>query len=106
MIRFSVKLLRGAVMAMILADLETIDKRSRRFTRYFSIAHLYNAGLSEDELQTYRNALAKLLNSLSWHPRITLPQAVPLRQTALYTGPQGAQAEEHQPQAEHAIDSK
>ncbi len=37
---------------------------------------LHNAGLTEDELQTYRNALAKLVNSLSWHPRITLPQPI------------------------------
>lgn len=64
------------VLAFILADLESLDKRSRRFIRYFSLAHLYNAGLGEDELQTYRNALAKLVNSLSWHPRITRPEAI------------------------------
>jgi WD40 repeat protein/mono/diheme cytochrome c family protein len=64
------------VLALILRDLDRLDKRSRRFTRYFSLAVLANAGLGEDELQTYRNALAKLLNSLSWHPRITLPTAV------------------------------
>src|SRR5262249_19860063 len=57
----------AAVFALILADLESREKRSRRFTRYFSLAHLYNAGLGDDELQTYRNALAKLINSLSWH---------------------------------------
>src|SRR5256885_1950307 len=49
------------VTAAILADLEKIEPRSRRFTRYFSIAHLHNAGLGDDELQTYRNALAKLI---------------------------------------------
>jgi hypothetical protein len=64
------------VFAHILADLESVDKRSRRFLRYFSLVHLYNAGLGNDELQTYRNALAKLVNSLSWHPRITLPRPV------------------------------
>ncbi|HEX5268976.1 MAG TPA: c-type cytochrome domain-containing protein, partial [Gemmataceae bacterium] len=64
------------VDALILADLEKRERRARRFARYFSIAHLYNAGLGDDELQTYRNALAKLLNSLSWHPRVTLPQAI------------------------------
>ena len=61
---------------MILADLEPQEQRSQRFLRYFSLAPLANAGFSPDELQTYRNALAKLLNSLSWHPRITLPKAV------------------------------
>src|SRR5262245_22145017 len=52
---------------VMLADLEKVDPRARRFVRYFSITHLFNAGLGEDELQTYRNALAKLINSLSWH---------------------------------------
>jgi WD40 repeat protein len=64
------------VSRLILADLDQVEKRSRRFTRYFSLAHLYNLGFGDDELQTYRNALAKLVNSLSWHPRITLPVAV------------------------------
>src|SRR5262249_3147932 len=64
------------VLAVILADLDGLDKRSRRFTRYFSLAPLANAGLADDELQTYRNALAKLLGGLSWHPRITRPAAI------------------------------
>jgi WD40 repeat protein/mono/diheme cytochrome c family protein len=64
------------VAAWMLADLDKVDRRARRFARYFSIVDLFNAGLTEDELQTYRNALAKLLNSLSWHPRVTLPQAI------------------------------
>src|SRR5262245_51631514 len=68
--------LETEVYARIRDDLETVEKRARRFTRYFSLAPQYNQGLSADELQTYRNALAKLLNSLSWHPRITLPRAV------------------------------
>ncbi len=66
----------AAVFSLILADLEPQDQRARRFLRYFSLAPLANAGFSPDELQTYRNALAKLLNSLSWHPRITNPKAV------------------------------
>jgi WD40 repeat protein/mono/diheme cytochrome c family protein len=60
----------------ILADLDRQEPRSRRFLRYFSLAPLANAGAGPDEMQTYRNALAKLLNSLSWHPRITLPRAI------------------------------
>ncbi len=66
----------ASLQELMLADVETVDKRSRRFLRYFSLLPLANAGLSEDELQTYRNALAKLLNSLSWHPRITKPKAI------------------------------
>jgi hypothetical protein len=64
------------VQDRILADLEKREKRSRRFTRYFSLAPLANAGAGEDELATYRQALSKLLNSLSWHPRITRPQPI------------------------------
>ncbi len=66
----------AAVFTLVRDDLEKVEKRGRRFTRYFSLANLYNLGLSDDELQTYRNALAKLLNSLSWHPRVTLPRPV------------------------------
>jgi mono/diheme cytochrome c family protein len=65
-----------AVNELILADLEKLDRRSRRFQRYFSLHHLQNAGLGEDELQTYRNALSKLINSLSWHPKIRKPEAI------------------------------
>ncbi len=71
------------VLAAILADLEKMDKRSRRFQRYFNLSHLANAGLGEDELQTYRNAVSKLINSLSWHPKVTVPVAIDARRTVL-----------------------
>ncbi|HTU21449.1 MAG TPA: c-type cytochrome domain-containing protein [Gemmataceae bacterium] len=64
------------VQERILADLDKQEKRTRRFSRYFSLAPLANAGAGEDELATYRRALGKLLNSLSWHPRITLPKPI------------------------------
>src|SRR5262249_36086998 len=64
------------VQRFVLADLEAMERRDRRFARYFSIAPQYNAGLGESELQSYRIALRQLLNSLSWHPRIHLPKAV------------------------------
>jgi hypothetical protein len=64
------------VCEQILADLDKLEKRSRRFTRYFSLAPLANAGAGADELETYRRALGKLLNSLSWHPRTTLPKPI------------------------------
>ena len=71
------------VHAAVLADLDGLDRRARRFQRYFSLAHLYNAGLSDDELQTYRNALSKLLNSLSWHSKITRPAPIDPAKTVL-----------------------
>jgi hypothetical protein len=67
---------QGDVDALVLADLDRMERRARRFARYFSIVDLYNAGLTADELQTCRNALAKLVNSLSWHPRIALPRPI------------------------------
>ncbi len=71
------------VFEYILADQESLEGRTKRFTRYFTITNLYNAGLSEDELQTYRNALSKLINSLSWSPRITVPRAIDPARTIL-----------------------
>jgi WD40 repeat protein/mono/diheme cytochrome c family protein len=66
----------SAVTGLVLADLDKRERRARRFTRYFSLAPLANAGAGPDELLTYRHALSKLLNSLSWHPRITPPAPV------------------------------
>jgi len=51
----------------IFNDLRSIHERDRVFARYFSVAHLANLGLSLEELETYRLALAKLMNSLSWN---------------------------------------
>lgn len=67
----------------VLSDLEQFDRRARRFQRYFSFTHLLNAGLSDEELQTYRNALSKLVNSLSWNSKIAVPVAVDPKQTIL-----------------------
>jgi len=61
----------SAVFALIRDDLDKLDRRSRRFARYFSLHPQFNQGLSNEELQTYRRGLNKLLNSLSWHPRLT-----------------------------------
>src|SRR5262245_16561194 len=64
------------VLQWVLADLENTDRRGRRFLRYFSLAPLANAGAGPDELRTYRNAVSKLLNSLSWHPKVRIPQPI------------------------------
>ncbi|MGH7171709.1 MAG: c-type cytochrome domain-containing protein [Gemmataceae bacterium] len=66
----------GQMVALIHADLQALPERDRRFARYFTLAHLANAGLSEDELQTYRFALAKLVNSLSWNKDIVPSRSV------------------------------
>ena len=51
-------------------DLKSLPKRDRPYARYFSLTHLKNAGASKEELATCRSALAKLINSLSWHRRL------------------------------------
>jgi mono/diheme cytochrome c family protein len=66
----------GEVRRLILADLQATEPRQRRFVRYLTLTHLYNAGRPDDELQTCRVGAAKLVNSLSWHPRITVPEAL------------------------------
>jgi hypothetical protein len=77
------QILEADLNARILADLQKADRRERRFFRYFSLVPQYNAGLAEDELQSYRIAFAQLLNSLSWHPRISVPRAVDADRTVL-----------------------
>ena len=52
--------------ASVAADLKQFDRGERKYIRYFSNSHLANAGASTAELETDRQALAKLLNSLSW----------------------------------------
>ena len=69
--------------SLIHSDLLTLPERERRFARYFTITHLANAKLSEDELQTYRHALSKLVNSLSWNKDIVNPHPVDPGRTIL-----------------------
>ena len=64
------------VHTWVLADLSQASPRNRRFLRYLSLVSLANAGAGPDELRTQRNAVSKLLNSLSWHPRIRIPEAI------------------------------
>lgn len=73
----------GAIIAHIHDDLLKADERSRPYLRYFSLAHLRNAGATEQEMGFYRAALAKLINSLSWHREITRPAPVAEAKTIL-----------------------
>ncbi|HWN98903.1 MAG TPA: hypothetical protein VNS63_06485 [Blastocatellia bacterium] len=66
----------SALLAQIRADLAVAPDRTRPYLRYFSLANLYNAGVSEAELESYRSAVSKLINSLSMHPEITPPAAI------------------------------
>src|SRR5262249_56008536 len=70
-----------AVQRLLLDDLKTVNPRHRRFVRYFTLAPLANQGLAEKDLDTARQAVAKLINSLSWHPRLTRPTPIDPGQT-------------------------
>lgn len=70
------RLAPGDAIATILADLEALDPRRRRFTRYLTLTHFALAGRPASDLSNAREAVSKLLNSLSWHPRLTQPEIV------------------------------
>src|SRR5262245_4464774 len=70
------RLPESGILALIREDLLRAPQRTRIFRRYFSLAHLYNAGIPDAELEVYREALSKLINSLSWHREITPPIAI------------------------------
>ncbi len=70
-----------AVLRTVVADLRAAEPRQRRFLRYLTLAHLANAAAPAEELDAARHALAKLVNSLSWHPRVTRPQPVDVART-------------------------
>ena len=68
----------------IQSHLDTLASHERPYARYFTLTHLYNAGETTENLQTYRNALSKLVNSLSWGHDIIKPQSINPSQTLLY----------------------
>ena len=73
----------NALLGAVSEALNRLGPRDRRYARYFTIAHLANAGRNDDQLQSYRHGLAKLVNSLSWRRRITLPVPVDAAGTVL-----------------------
>jgi hypothetical protein len=63
------------VVSAIEQDLNSFrGDTSRRFLRYFVLTNLYNSG--DTKLATYRAALFKLLNSLSWDKDIVRPAVI------------------------------
>jgi mono/diheme cytochrome c family protein len=67
----------------ILADLQRLDPRRHRFIRYLTLSHFAYAERPAKDLDTLREAAGKLLNSLSWHPRITKPEPIDAGATIL-----------------------
>jgi mono/diheme cytochrome c family protein len=63
------------------ADSARLDRTSRFHARWFTLAHLANAGVPESQLEAYRKALAILTASLSWSPAPRAPIAIDAERT-------------------------
>ena len=79
---------RGRTFITPKAMLDTIERHvnalsafDRRFTRYFTMTHLYNAGETNEALRAYQRALSKLVNSLSLGREVIRPKAIDPKQT-------------------------
>jgi TPR repeat protein len=70
--------MRGFIQADLRDKVAQLD---RQYMRYFTLTHLYNAGIRDDEIETYRLAISKLINSLSWSLEIVRPQSIDPKKT-------------------------
>lgn len=57
-------------MRLAVLDPTEVPISAQPFIRFFTLTHLYNAGLCDGEIEVYRHALVKLLNSLSNNEQI------------------------------------
>ncbi|MCY4568826.1 MAG: SUMF1/EgtB/PvdO family nonheme iron enzyme [Candidatus Poribacteria bacterium] len=73
-----------AMLKIIHTHVKSLAAFDRSFARYFTLTHLYNAGASDDNLRAYRNALSKLVNSLSWGSEIIKPKPIDREETIFY----------------------
>ena len=72
------------ILDSIQTHLDTLAAFDRPYARYFSLTHLYNAGEPAETLIDYRNALSKLVNSLSWGRNVTNPEPIDPEETIFY----------------------
>ena len=72
------------VLKAIDSHVKTISPFDRPFARYFTMTHLYNAGVAADIFEEYLKALAKLVNSLSWGLDIVNPTPIDREETIFY----------------------
>ena len=73
-----------AMLQSIQRHVTSLAAFDRAFARYFTLTHLYNAGASDDNLRAYRNALSKLVNSLSWGSEVIKPKPIDKEKTIFY----------------------
>lgn len=57
-------------------DLLALSDFERPRMRYFTLTHLYNVGDTDEEMEIYRQALSKFVNSLSTEPQIIIPEPI------------------------------
>ena len=74
----------GEILKSIETHLNTLSAFDRAYARYFTLAHLYNAGEPTGILQEYRKALYKLVNSLSWGLDVINPIPIDPQATIFY----------------------
>ena len=72
------------ILDTIHTHLMSLDPFDRAYARYFTLAHLYNAGETSQILGEYRKALYKLVNSLSWGVTVTNPIPIDSQATIFY----------------------
>ena len=72
------------ILNTIDTHLTSLTPFDRAYARYFSLAHLYNAGETPEILVEYRKALHKLVNSLSWGSTIINPIPIDSQATIFY----------------------
>ena len=73
-----------AMLKTIHTHVTSLTDFDRSFARYFTLTHLYNAGATDDNLRAYRNALSKLVNSLSWGAEVIKPTPIDREETTFY----------------------
>ncbi len=73
-----------AMLKTIYIHVTSLTTFDRSFARYFTLTHLYNAGASDDNLRAYRNALSRLVNSLSWGSEVIKPTPIDREKTIFY----------------------
>lgn len=61
------------ILQAIAQDLSRVSEPERPYMRYFTLANLTNAGVSDREIKAYSVGVSKLLNSLSWQRKIVQP---------------------------------
>ena len=74
----------GEILDTIETHLMSLTPFDRAYARYFTLAHLYNAGEPTGILQEYRKALYKLVNSLSWGLDVINPIPIDPQATIFY----------------------